>query len=87
MARVGIDPVYNIVFPAECQITNFGLPFHGKKEDIAWNLSPGFYLICGKEFVREIIRGVWLIELQTKVREDFTITEKVPTRAYYCFHI
>ena len=27
-------------------------------------------------------RSVLLIELQTKVREDFTITEKVPTMAF-----
>ena len=26
-----------------------------------------------------IVRGVHLVELQTKVREDFTIMEKVPT--------
>ena len=24
---------------------------------------------------------VWVVELQTKVREDFTITEKAPARA------
>ena len=27
------------------------------------------------------------LELQTKVREDFTITEKVPTVAFSWFHI
>ena len=28
-----------------------------------------------------------LVELQTKLREDFTVTEKAPTRAfYYTYH-
>ena len=26
---------------------------------------------------------VWVVELQTKVREDFTITEKAPTKAFF----
>ena len=32
---------------------------------------------CGQEF-REVT-SEWTVELQTKVRQDFTITEKTPT--------
>ena len=28
---------------------------------------------------------VWAVELQTKVREDFTITEEAPTKAFSWF--
>ena len=31
-------------------------------------------------------RGIFRLELQTKDREDFTITEKAPTRAFFWFN-
>ena len=36
---------------------------------------------CGQEF-REVT-SEWTVELQTKVRQDFTITETASTRAFF----
>ena len=46
-----------------------------------WVAADGQDLVPGQQ---------WSVELQTKVTEDFTITEKAPTRAFSClkcFHI
>ena len=45
-------------------------------------LKCGMLMINQKTFSSQLQVKVSRIELQTKIREDFTITEKAPTRAF-----
>ena len=47
---------------------------------------PNFLIVIGAELITSSSStpALCALELQTKVREDFTITEKAPTKAFSC---